>query len=329
MPEPKIMTEAELKDEKLKCVEKWGNLYDLKCVDGADRATLAMLLENQNIMNQVGSQHDSKFKEASLPLVHRIYSTLVARKLVSVQPLLGPKGPVFFLKFVYEIDPDAVHDLDEKEGVKQRIKLVVESEEVEARSRKLKTFHAIEDDINIEELGTTISNEITREIVTDLRLNAGTVGKFDLGGLPNETIKERYEALCVKVVEVSTVIHRKTLHGGVNWIYTSPEIAGIFTAASTRCFVPPGYVPDTDSDRIYYEGTVNNRWGLYVDTLFPKNEILLGYRGDSYMDAGYYYCPYIPLVTTKPRALTRYGKKMLKNGGPKFYARITVEGLET
>jgi hypothetical protein len=60
----------------------------------------------------------------------------------------------------------------------------------------------------------------------------------------------------------------------------------------------------------------------------------MGYKGDSYMDSGYFYCPYVPLTQTPtvldpesfcPRRgiLTRYGKKLLREGA-KFYARLSI-----
>ena len=57
---------------------------------------------------------------------------------------------------------------------------------------------------------------------------------------------------------------------------------------------------------------------MYVDPLYPEDEILMGYKGASPMDAGLIYAPYIPLQllptvtdpeTFQPRKgiLTRYG----------------------
>jgi hypothetical protein len=55
------------------------------------------------------------------------------------------------------------------------------------------------------------------------------------------------------------------------------------------------------------------------------SEVLMGYKGDSFMDSGYFFAPYIPITTTPvvldpnsfaPRKgiLTRYGKKILSQG---------------
>jgi hypothetical protein len=47
-----------------------------------------------------------------------------------------------------------------------------------------------------------------------------------------------HEALYVKVVEVSNIIHRKTLRGGANWLVTSPEVASIFETSTASLIAP-------------------------------------------------------------------------------------------
>jgi hypothetical protein len=239
----------------------------------------------------------------------------------------------------YEYNMECQQDLPE-------INLVIESEEIAAKTRKLKAVWSYEAQQDLRSqhnldaeaeltavLAQEINLEIDREVLTDLRNNAGTVTAWDFNTALGETIKEKYESLYVKVVEVSNVIHRKTLRGGANFLVTSPEVASIFETA-TAGFAPAPSETFTSSLGIQYVGTVNNRWRLYKDPLFPTNQILMGYKGDSYMDSGYFYCPYVPLTQTPvvldpesfcPRKgiLTRYGKKLLREGA-KFYARMSI-----
>jgi hypothetical protein len=69
---------------------------------------------------------------------------------------------------------------------------------------------------------------------------------------------------------------------------------------------------------------------VYVDPLFPVNQVLLGKKADT----SYWYCPYVPFTITPivldpevfcPRRgyLTRYGKHLPKDG-PKSYALVKV-----
>jgi hypothetical protein len=239
----------------------------------------------------------------------------------------------------YEYNMECNQDLTE-------VNLVVESEEIAAKTRKLKavwSFEAQQDlrsqhNLDAEAeltavLAQEINLEIDREVLTDLRNNAGTIAVWDFNTALGDTIKEKYESLYVKVVEVSNVVHRKTLRGGCNWLVTSPEVASVFETA-TAGFAPAPSETFTSSLGIQYVGTINNRWRLYKDPLFPQGQILMGYKGDSYMDSGYFYCPYVPLTQTPvvldpesfcPRKgiLTRYGKKLLREGA-KFYARMSI-----
>jgi len=451
---------------------------ETKLLDGIKdrftRATTAVLLENQRLMNEVATDTSdiAQFKRISIPLVRRIYPQLIANKIVSVQPLLGPAGLVYYLRFRYASNKGATrgatqpgfpgddalslqqlasgdanldiwftHQFVQNEtqsnagggtsltytlektpvlagtitgtitdgatdiqtfvvdengaftftsigapatlvtagaidlvtGVMTltwnadpgsnsitvnyeynlecqqdlpEVNLVVENEEIVAKTRKLKAAWSYEAQQDLRSqhnldaeaeltavLAQEVNLEIDREVLTDLRLNAGTVAAWDFNTALGDTIKEKYESLYVKIVEVSNVVHRKTLRGGANWIVTSPEVASIFETA-TAGFAPQPSETFTSSIGIQYVGTVAARWRLYKDPLFPTNQILLGYKGDSYMDSGYFYCPYVPLTQTPvvldpesfcPRKgiLTRYGKKLLREGA-KFYARMTI-----
>ena len=105
-----------------------------------------------------------------------------------------------------------------------------------------------------------------------------------------------------------------------------------------------GYVPASVADN------VKNSYGIqaagflpgsevqvYKDPLFPRDLILMGYKGKTFLDSGYFYCPYIPIKTTpiiydpatlQPRRgmITRYATKMV-DGGEFFYATIHVDNI--
>ena len=66
-----------------------------------------------------------------------------------------------------------------------------------------------------------------------------------------------------------------------------------------------------------------------------SNEILLGYKGNNFLETGAVYAPYVPLILTPlvydpdnftPRrgVMTRYAKKLVR---PEFYGKIYVDGL--
>lgn len=77
--------------------------------DKQTRSTTAVLLENQRLMNETATDTSdiAQFKRISIPLVRRIYPQLIANKVVSVQPLLGPTGLVYYLRFRYSSNKGA------------------------------------------------------------------------------------------------------------------------------------------------------------------------------------------------------------------------------
>jgi len=65
--------------------------------------TAAVLLENQRLLTAASEpdQEIAQFRRISIPLVRRIYPRLIADNIVGVQPLTGPTGLVYYLRFQY------------------------------------------------------------------------------------------------------------------------------------------------------------------------------------------------------------------------------------
>jgi hypothetical protein len=93
---------------------------------------------------------------------------------------------------------------------------------------------------------------------------------------------------------------------------------------------------NTTGSQITYKGKFAGKYDLVVDPMFPDDEIIVGYKGSSPMDAGFFYCPYIPLQpldtvvdpeTFQPRKgiLTRYGK-VATQPASRFYRVIRLIG---
>ncbi len=54
-----------------------------------------VLLENQKAMNEAGGPQDiGTFKRISIPLIRRVYPSLIANSILSVQPMTGPQMPI-------------------------------------------------------------------------------------------------------------------------------------------------------------------------------------------------------------------------------------------
>ena len=218
----------------------------------------------------------------------------------------------------------------------------------------INAYHNLDAEVELTSiLSEQIALEIDQEILNDLivQASAGTYywsrkpGKFvnrTQGGTTNQTlypdftgtVSEWYETLLETVNDVSAVIHRKTLRGGANFLVTSPEIANIMEFTS-------GFRADTTADEnkgaagAVKVGQISKKWDIYVDPYFPRNLVLVGRKGNSFLESGYVYAPYVPLQVTPtifgpedfvPRkgVMTRYGKKMVR---PDMYGLVVVEDL--
>ena len=147
------------------------------------------------------------------------------------------------------------------------------------------------------------------------------------------TVSEWYETLLESINDVSAEIHRRTIRGGANFIVCSPEVANIleFTAG----FRANVSVDANGTAGAVNVGSISKKLDVYVDPYFPRNVILVGRRGNSFLESGYVYAPYVPLQVTPtifgvedfvPRkgVMTRYAKKMVR---PDMYGLVICQDV--
>ena len=247
------------------------------------------------------------------------------------------------------------------------IDIKVNSTAITAQTKKLKAkwtpelgqdlnaYHNLDAEVELTSiLSEQIALEIDREILADL-VNGATAGTFYWSRSPGlfvnrvtgaeigassaapdftGTVSEWYETLMETINDVSAQIHRKTLRGGANFVVCSPEVANIleFTAGFRA-----NVTADADKGEIgaVKVGSLSRKFDVMVDPYFPRNAVLVGRKGSSFLESGYVYAPYVPLQITPtifgvedfvPRkgVMTRYGKKMVR---PDMYGLVIVRGL--
>jgi len=247
------------------------------------------------------------------------------------------------------------------------IDIKVDSVAVTAKTKKLKAkwtpelaqdlnaYHNLDAEVELTSiLSEHIALEIDQEILEDLVKGATAEtlfwsrlpGKFvnrttgapliPTSGFPDFTgnVSEWYETLIETINDVSAQIHRKTLRGGANFIVCSPEVANLleFTAGFRGAVTH-----DDDRGQVgaVKVGSLSKKFDVYVDPYFPRNVVLAGRKGSSFLESGYVYAPYVPLQMTPtifgtedfvPRkgVMTRYAKKMVR---PDMYGLVVVQDL--
>ena len=218
----------------------------------------------------------------------------------------------------------------------------------------LNAYHNLDAEVELTGiLSEQVALEIDREILEDL-IKRATGGVLHWSRNPGQflnretgvevgassaapdftgTVSEWYETLIETINDVSARIHRKTLRGGANFIVVSPEVASIleFTAG----FRAAVSVDSNGTAGAVNVGSISKKFDVHVDPYFPRNIVLVGRKGSSFLESGYVYAPYVPLQVTPtifgtedfaPRkgVMTRYGKKMVR---PDMYGLVICHGL--
>lgn len=192
-------------------------------------------------------------------------------------------------------------------------------------------------------LSEQLASEIDKEILRDLRNGAAWTARWDYNGLRSQsttyygTQKDYNQTLITKINQISAQIKKATLKGGASYIVVSPEVSAIFD--DLEYFHVSNAAPEQDKYNMGIEkiGTLTGRYQVYCDPYAPAGTILIGHKGNSILESGYIYAPYIPMQLTpvmynhndfKPvrGIMTRYAKKMVNN---RFYGKILVDGIVT
>ena len=247
------------------------------------------------------------------------------------------------------------------------IDVKLNSDTVTAKTRKLKAqwtpefaqdlnaYHSIDAEAELTSiLSEYISMEIDLEILDMLIRNADTTKRWsakvgrevaDTGttaaaafttAANNEyyTKMSWFQTLGIKLQDVSNTIHQKTLRGGANFMVVSPKVSTILESI-------PGFAADSPGDSNKYAmgvqkiGAINSRYTVYKNPYMTENVILMGYKGNQFLETGAVFAPYIPLIMTPlvydpisftPRKgiMTRYAKKMVR---PDFYGKVICSDL--
>ena len=245
------------------------------------------------------------------------------------------------------------------------INVAMSSQTISAKTRKLKAqwtpefaqdlnaYHSLDAEAELTGiLSEYITLEIDLEVLDMLIQSAPTVDYWSakVGNQINATATNFnsntagvfynqmtwFQTIGIKLQKLSNIIHQRTLRGGANFMVISPAVATILESI-------PGFAADTDgaADTMKYAfgvqkiGSLNSRYKVYKNPYMTQNVILMGFRGNQFLETGAVYAPYVPLIMTPlvydpntftPRKgiMTRYAMTMVR---PEFYANLFVSDL--
>jgi hypothetical protein len=202
----------------------------------------------------------------------------------------------------------------------------IERVAVQARSRALKAeyttelaqdlraVHGLDAEAELANiLSVEIMNEINREILRAMYYVAktGAVNR-DLAGYSankggiydlladsdGRWSAERYRGLMFQIEREANQIAKDTRRGKGNFIVCSADVASALAMGGFLNLSPALNVDmQVDDTGNVFAGVLNNKFKVYIDPFVANNInfITVGYKGTSPYDAGFFYCPYVPL----------------------------------
>jgi hypothetical protein len=211
----------------------------------------------------------------------------------------------------------------------QEMAFSIERVAVQARSRALKAeyttelaqdlraVHGLDAEAELANiLSVEIMNEINREILRAMYFVAKTgCVNDDLAGYGSSTTPaggvydliqdsdgrwsaERYRGLMFQIEREANQIAKDTRRGKGNFIVCSADVASALAMGGFLNLSPALNVDmQVDDTGNVFAGVLNNKFKVFIDPFVANNVnfVTVGYKGTSPYDAGFFYCPYVPL----------------------------------
>lgn len=187
------------------------------------------------------------------------------------------------------------------------LKLDIRSLPVECHSRKLKALWSFDAQYELyKEYGADMQTMLATQAVSEIQQEIDNEITFDLYKYANAgpeitwsrmqphgvSQADHYDSFYAKIVEGSNQIFGATRRVRANWMVCGLNVASVlqvmrnFDASEDLTAIGPHFI-----------GTLGNI-RVYVNPNYDANAFVLGYKGGTLMDAGYAYCPYLPITTT-------------------------------
>lgn len=235
------------------------------------------------------------------------------------------------------------YDMDRTSVGYSQVDLDLKSVSLEAFPRKLRSLWLLDAAYDLKAMkgidaenelvvamSTQIKHEIDGELLSKLYAQAGNTGYTWNAQNPDHSLSyNEYKRTLIDIfTQASNDIFVATKRVGANFIVAGTNVCTIVETL-------PEFVAEPLGSRVingpHLIGTLSGKWKVYKNPFYGENNFLLGYKGNSWLDAGYVYAPYMPLYTTPTVVLddftfrkglaTSYGQVMLNNN---LYAKGSI-----
>ena len=177
-------------------------------------------------------------------------------------------------------------------------------------AQDLKAIHGLDAETELANiLSAEILAEINREVVRNIyvsavkgaQVNTTTAGIFDLDTDSNGRWSvEKFKGLMFQIERDANAIGQQTRRGKGNMLIVSADVASALQMAGVLDYTPAlNNNLSVDDTSTTFAGVMNGRFKVYVDpysaNVAASQYYVCGYKGTSPYDAGFFYCPYVPL----------------------------------
>ena len=213
---------------------------------------------------------------------------------------LGDSGTNAFAQMAFSIEKSTV----------TAVSRALKAEYTMELAQDLKAIHGLDAETELSNiLSTEILAEINREVIRSLyvtavkgaQVNTTTAGIFDLDTDSNgRWAVEKFKGLMFQIERDANAIGQQTRRGKGNMIICSADVASALQMAGVLDYTPAlNNTLNVDDTATTFAGVMNGRFRVYVDpysaNVAASQYYVCGYKGTSPYDAGFFYCPYVPL----------------------------------
>lgn len=166
-----------------------------------------------------------------------------------------------------------------------------------------------------------IAREIDAEICLDILKSATAYApvvwsKTQAVGV---TVAEQCQGFMLKVLEATQTVFQNNQKVEPNFMLAGTQVVAVLKMMGENFFAPVA----STAVGPHMVGTLGGNIKVYVVPAYNPYEFVLGYKGQTFLDAAYVYAPYMPVIETslvmmddfmgRKGYATAYGKKVLNN----------------
>lgn len=248
-----------------------------------------------------------------------------------------------------ELEASFDYDLNSFDAKVNEVDVRIVSEPVVARPRKLKSIYMFDvaydlkmsfgldmDQVILKATSGEIGYEIDNEIMQDLLRGAGSESTWNKNPEYKGMDRKSHEGTLMNAInDGSNTILGNTKRYEATFVVTGKNGATLIESLNTNYSQSAPIFKRVETGGVvggpHLIGVLDGKYKVYKNPYYPDNEMLVGAKGEMFIESGYIYAPYLPLFASQLLVdsdfkaqrgfCTLYAKKMVNKY---MFHRITL-----